>query len=154
MRRLPVVLAALAAAGVASAGCGGDSDASSGAGPPKTAAASTGDTSASAAAPSRQAPRRGVRLVRIGSFSSPLYVTAPPGDRRRIFVVEQDGRIVAVRGGRKLARPFLDVRSRVTSGGEQGLLSLAFAPDYARSGRFYVYYTERSGTESIWEYRR
>jgi hypothetical protein len=42
----------------------------------------------------------------------------------------------------------------VTSGGEQGLLSLAFAPDYARSGLFYVYYTEKSGTQSIWEYHR
>jgi glucose/arabinose dehydrogenase len=154
MRRLPAALPALLAVAFAFAGCGGDSSATSGGDPPKTAAASTGDTSATTAAPSRQAPKRGVRLVRIGSFSSPLYVTAPPGDRRRIFVVEQDGRIMVVRGGRKLARPFLDIRSLVTSGGEQGLLSLAFAPDYARSGRFYVYYTERSGTESIWEYRR
>ena len=96
----------------------------------------------------------GVRLVKIGDFQQPLYVTAPPGDRRRIFVVEQPGRIMVVRGGKRLPTPFLDIRSKVTSGGEQGLLSMAFAPDYAQSGLFYVYYTERSGTESIWEYHR
>ena len=52
------------------------------------------------------------------------------------------------------AQPFLDIRSKVTAGGEQGLLSMAFAPDYAQSGLFYVYYTEKSGSEAIWEYRR
>lgn len=94
------------------------------------------------------------RLLRIGTFTMPDYVTAPPGDRRRVFVVEQAGRIVVVRGGRKLAQPFLDLRSLVQSGGEQGLLSLAFAPDYAQSGRFYVYYTGRDGRENVVEYRR
>jgi glucose/arabinose dehydrogenase len=106
------------------------------------------------AAAGRQAAGKGVRLVSVGRFSSPVYVTAPPRDRRRFFVVEQAGRIVVVRGGRRLPQPFLDIRSKVTAGGEQGLLSMAFAPDYAQSGRFYVYYTERSGQEAIWEYRR
>jgi glucose/arabinose dehydrogenase len=101
-----------------------------------------------------QAKGRGVRLVTIGRFASPLYVTAPPGDHRRVFIVEQAGRIKVVRGGKTLPQPFLDIRSQVTAGGEQGLLSLAFAPDYAQSGRFYVYYTARSGQEAIWEYRR
>jgi glucose/arabinose dehydrogenase len=100
-----------------------------------------------------QAPR-GVRLVRVGRFASPLYVTAPPGDRRRVFVVEQGGRIMGVRDGRTLRRPFLDIRSLVTAGGEQGLLSMAFPPDYARSGRFYVYFTDRAQQERIVEYRR
>jgi glucose/arabinose dehydrogenase len=95
-----------------------------------------------------------VRLAKVGDFQAPVYVTAPPGDRRRIFVVEQAGRIVVVRGGKPLAQPFLDISSKVTAGGEQGMLSMAFAPDYAQSGLFYVYYTEKSGTESIWEYHR
>ena len=82
----------------------------------------------------RAAAGRGVRLVKVGDFDSPLYVTAPPGDRRRIFVVEQAGQIVVVRGGKPVAKPFLDIRSKVTAGGEQGLLSMAFAPDYAQSG--------------------
>ncbi len=70
------------------------------------------------------------------------------------MVVEQGGRIMVVRGGRTLSKPFLDIRSRVTSGGEQGLLGLAFAPDYASSGRFYVYYTRKDGKEQVAEYRR
>src|SRR5689334_15066220 len=96
----------------------------------------------------------GVRLVPVGRFEAPLYVTAPPGDRRRVFVAGQDGRIWVVRGGRKLAAPFLDLRSRVRAGGEQGLLGLAFAPDYASSGRFYVDYTDRNGDTHVVEYRR
>ena len=96
-----------------------------------------------------------VRLQRVGSFAAPLYVTAPPGDRRRIFVVEQGGRVRVVRAGRTPATPFLDIRRLVKSGGEQGLLSLAFAPDYARSGLFYVMYTAQpNGEERIVEYRR
>ena len=96
----------------------------------------------------------GVRLAPVGNFDQPLYVTAPPGDRRRVMVVEQPGRVILVRDGRRLARPFLDIRSRVTSGGEQGLLGLAFAPDYAKSGRFYVYYTRRDGRQAVSAFRR
>lgn len=95
-----------------------------------------------------------VRLDRVGRFAQPLYVTGAPGDRRRLFVVEQGGRIMIVRGGRKLARPFLDIRTLVTSGGEQGLLSVAFPRDYARTGRFYVYYTDRRAQQRVVEYRR
>jgi glucose/arabinose dehydrogenase len=140
------VLAALTVACGGSAG--GDTTSASS---DSAAAASTEDGSLAAGA---QSAKRGVRLVKIGDFSSPLYVTAPPGDNRRIFVVEQEGRIAIVRGGKRLPQPFLDIRSKVTAGGEQGLLSMAFAPDYAQSGVFYVYYTERSGQEAIWEYRR
>ena len=104
--------------------------------------------------PSAEAAATGVRLARVGSFEAPVYVTAPPGDRRRVFVVEQGGRIMVVRGGRKLGTPFLDIRRLVTAGGEQGLLSMAFAPDYAESGRFYVYFTARDGDQRIVEYRR
>jgi glucose/arabinose dehydrogenase len=143
---LVLVVAALSAA------CGSDANPSS---------AATGDAagggSAASGSPAEgttQSTGRGVRLVKIGDFSSPLYVTAPPNDRRRVFVVEQAGRIVVVRAGRQLPQPFLDIRSKVTAGGEQGLLSMAFAPDYAQTGRFYVYYTERSGQEAIWEYHR
>ena len=95
-----------------------------------------------------------VRLVGVGRFAQPVSITAPRGDRRRLFVVEQGGRIRVVRGGRKLRRPFLDISRRVVSGGEQGLLGLAFAPDYARSRRFYVHYTNRSGDTRLVEYRR
>jgi glucose/arabinose dehydrogenase len=82
-----------------------------------------------------------VHLTPIADFSLPVHVAAPPGDPHRLFVVEQGGRIMEVRDGLKLATPFLDITSDVRSGGEQGLLSMAFAPDYATSRKFYVYYT-------------
>ena len=106
-----------------------------------------------AATPEARTAAKGTRLVRIGTFANPVYVTSPRTDRRRVFVVEQGGRIMVVRGGRKLARPFLDIRSQVTAGGEQGLLSVAFAPDYEQSKRFYVYYTDRAGDQRVVEYR-
>jgi hypothetical protein len=100
------------------------------------------------------AARLGYGLTRVGTFESPVYVTQAAGDARRLFVVEQAGRIRVVRDGRVLRAPFLDIRSRVRSGGEQGLLSMAFAPDYAASGRFYVFYTDVDGNERVVEYRR
>jgi glucose/arabinose dehydrogenase len=98
---------------------------------------------------------RGVKLQRVGRFASPLFVTSPPGDRRRQFVVEQAGRVMVLRDGRKLDRPFLDLRSQVLArSSEQGLLSMAFAPDYATSGLFYVYYTDAAGYQRVVEFRR
>ena len=96
----------------------------------------------------------GLRLKKIGDFDDPVYVTAPPGDRRRVFVVEQGGTVRIVRGGNTLDRPFLDVSGSIATGSERGLLSLAFAPDYASSGLFYVYYTAPDGDIRIVEYRR
>ena len=63
-----------------------------------------------------------------------FYVTSPPADRTRLFVVEQGGKVKIVRGGRRFAGLFLDVSGAVSTGGEHGLLSLAFAPDYRTSG--------------------
>ena len=82
-----------------------------------------------------------VHLTPVASFDTPVYVTAPPGDPHRLFVVEKAGRIMEVRNGQKLPAPFLDIAPDVTSKGEQGLLSMAFAPDYATSRTFYVYFT-------------
>ena len=107
-------------------------------------------TSSAAAAPAAG----GVKLVSVGKFNMPLYVTAPPKDLRRVMVVQQGGRISVVRDGKSLGRPFLDISSRVTAGGEQGLLGLAFSPDYAKSGLFYVYFTRRDGKQEVAELRR
>lgn len=115
---------------------------------------STGREATGSPAPGTTAARKGVRLVPIGHFDSPLYVTAPPQDRRRLFVVEQTGRIRVLVDGKRRARPFIDLSRDITSGGEQGLLSMAFAPDYARSGRFYVDFTDRSGNTRVQEFRR
>jgi glucose/arabinose dehydrogenase len=95
-----------------------------------------------------------VKLLLLGRFRAPTFLTAPPGDRSRRFVVERGGRIVVVRDGRALGEPFLDISGRVETGGESGLLSMAFAPDYAQSRRFYVYFTDNSGDITIEEYQR
>jgi glucose/arabinose dehydrogenase len=117
---------------------------------PRQADGARATTSAQAA----PAGKRGYGLTRVGRFDSPVHVTQAPGDRSRLFVVEQAGRIRVVRNGRTLKAPFLDLTDRVTSGGEQGLLSVAFAPDYAKSGLLYVFYTDLDGDERVVEFRR
>jgi len=92
-----------------------------------------------------------VREVAVG-LSSPVYLTAPPGDAR-LFVVEQGGRVRIVENGQLLPTPFLDITAKVLSGGERGLLSVAFHPAYATNGRFYVYYTDLNGDITVEQYR-
>jgi glucose/arabinose dehydrogenase len=95
----------------------------------------------------------GVGLKKIGSFEAPVYVTGVPGFPQLLLVVEQRGRIAVIKGGRR-AGTFLDIRGLVDYGGERGLLSVAFPPDYARSKRFYVYYTDHDGAIRVDEFRR
>jgi glucose/arabinose dehydrogenase len=141
------VVTLLAVAVVACGGGGDDADGS----PSPADGGSPAVTPESTATPSAA---RGVRLKKVADFDAPVYLTSPPGDTRRQFVVEQGGRVMVVRDGRKLGTPFLDIRDQVTAGGEQGLLSIAFAPDYAESGLFYVYFTDDSGDQRIVEYHR
>jgi glucose/arabinose dehydrogenase len=90
-----------------------------------------------------------------GVFSTPVYATSPPGDPDRLFVVEKGGRIMVTGGGSPVPRTFLDISADVaTDNLERGLLSMAFAPDYATSGRFYVYFNESDGDIRIEEVRR
>jgi glucose/arabinose dehydrogenase len=94
-----------------------------------------------------------IRLARVaGGLDRPLLVVAPPRDAR-LFVVEQAGRVRVIERGRLRRAPFLDIRRQVTSGGEQGLLGLAFHPRFRRNGLFYVDYTDRAGDTRIVEYR-
>ena len=86
-------------------------------------------------------------------LDNPVFLTSPPGDLTRAFVVEQDGRIRIIRNDALVPTPFLDISSRIASGGEQGLLGLAFHPQYATNGRFVVYYTNTSGDIRIASYR-
>ena len=80
-------------------------------------------------------------------------MTGAPGQPGRLYVVQQSGRIRIFERGR-LRGTFLNLSCIVTAGGEQGLLGLAFHPDYARNGRFFVYYTDRGGDQRVVEYRR
>jgi glucose/arabinose dehydrogenase len=94
-------------------------------------------------------PAVALKLVKIGDFARPVYVTAPPGDEHRIFVVEQRGTIQEVIDGQAGATEFLDLTDQVQEVSERGLLSMAFAPDYDGSGRFYVDYTDRVGNGNV-----
>jgi glucose/arabinose dehydrogenase len=116
-----------------------------------TPACGAGQPTGSPAA--RQSPGK-LALKRVGSFQQPVYVTGAAGFPKLLFVVEQQGRVIVLRGGRRASRPFLDIRDLVSFEGERGLLSIAFPPDYRRSRRFYVYYTDRDGSIRIDEFRR
>lgn len=86
-------------------------------------------------------------------FSFPLFLTAPPGDTTRLFVVEKGGTIRIVdRASNRVTGTFLDISALVSAGGEQGLLGLAFDPQYASNRRFYVSYTDTAGTSVIARY--
>jgi len=79
-------------------------------------------------------------------------IASTPAEPRRLYAVEQVGRIVYLVNGRRRGT-FLDIRNRVTSGGEQGLLSVAFHPNYRRNHRFYVDYTDGNGDTRVVEFR-
>jgi glucose/arabinose dehydrogenase len=90
------------------------------------------------------------------NLTSPLFMTAAPGDTSRLFIVEQGGtiRIFDVNGGSLLPTPFLNIAGVITSGGEEGLLGMAFDPNYGANGRFYVFYTNTSGNLVIARFER
>ena len=95
-----------------------------------------------------------VRLVEVATgLDFPLFLAAPPGDNSRLFIVEKTGRIRIVKNGGLLPAPFLDLSARVSGGGEQGLLGLAFHPQYAANGRFVVNYTNPSGDTRVSVFR-
>jgi len=88
----------------------------------------------------------GARLLEIvSSLNFPLYLAAPAGDLNRLFIVERGGVVRIVKDGTLLPTPFLDIRAQVSLVAEQGLLGLAFDPDYATTGRFVVHYTDLAG---------
>jgi glucose/arabinose dehydrogenase len=88
-----------------------------------------------------------VSLVSDGTFSNPIYATAPRADATSLYVVQRGGQIRIVRNGATLAQPFLDLTPEVDSSvGESGLLSMAFSTDYSTSGLFYVYMTPNDPT--------
>ena len=90
-------------------------------------------------------------VVVASGFVQPLYVDAPPADTSRIFVVEQVGtiRIVLIDSGLTETTPFLDISAAVTTADHQGLLGLAFHPDYSSNGYFYVMYTDLNGDSVV-----
>ena len=140
VRRIVAAIALLCAV-LAAAACGSSSGGDD----------ASGDA---AQAPGQEAQAGGFRLVKaVGNLGDALFVTPAPGQTGRMYVVQQSGRIRILHNGR-LTGTFLDVSGIISSGGERGLLGLAFHPDYARNGRFFVNYTDTNGDTRVVEYRR
>jgi glucose/arabinose dehydrogenase len=144
-RLLAPAAALLLAAAALLGGCGSSGSQETGTGggahpPPATGAGTAGGA--------------GTKLTKIGDFSQPAYVAQPPGERDALFVVEKTGAIRVVEDGRILPQPFLDIGEEVSGGSEQGLLSMAFSPDYSSSGLFYVNFTNTEGDTRVVSYRR
>jgi glucose/arabinose dehydrogenase len=95
-----------------------------------------------------------VKLELVADVPRPTYVDQPPGSEL-LFATEQPGKVRVIREGELLEKPFINLEELVNDeGSEQGLLSIAFAPDYKRSGRFYVAYTDNEDRVVVDEYRR
>ena len=135
--RFMVLLGSLVLAGIGLIGCGEDGE------------------SQETLPPLPTATSLALQLV-TANLTSPVFLTAAPGDGTRLFMVEQGGtiRIFDVVTGALLATPFLDIAGLITSGGEEGLLGMAFDPNYGANGRVYVFYTNTNGDEVIARYQR
>ncbi len=96
-----------------------------------------------------------ITATRVASgLNQPIFAGAPPGDPGRLFIVEKTGliKVLDLTTGQVLATPFLDVSSQILTDGERGLLGLAFDPNYASNGLFYVYLINTSGNTEIRRY--
>ena len=143
-----VVAACLGVSAALSAACGG----SSGSSPTPLPSATPPAGSCAAGGPVPGIPILAARLVASG-LRNPLDLQAATGDRERLYAVEQGGRIRVIRSGQLQPTPFLDIASRLSSGGERGLLGLAFHPQFATSRRFFVNYTDKGGDTRVVEFR-
>ncbi|MGE4056313.1 MAG: sorbosone dehydrogenase family protein, partial [Vicinamibacterales bacterium] len=92
--------------------------------------------------------------VRVSGLTRPVAFIQEPTSPRRQYIVEQDGWIKVVQDGALQSALFLDLSAEIGTGGERGLLGLAFAPDYASSGRLWVNFTNRNGHTVIARFRR
>jgi hypothetical protein len=96
-------------------------------------------------------------LQRIARLRGPVYLTQPPGQNSRLYVVQKRGAVRIVANDHLLARPFLDIHRLVKHngpGGDPGMAAIAFPPDYGRAGRFYVSYNDRSDALAVDEFQR
>lgn len=104
------------------------------------------------ASPADAAPKLG--YVKVAEVSQPTSLASPPGYPRLTFVTEREGKLRAIRRGNLVAKPLLNLTGRIDPLRiERGLLGLAFAPDFRKSGLFYLNHTDRSGDSVVVEYR-
>jgi glucose/arabinose dehydrogenase len=157
MCRLARGVAALLVLALLVAACsGGDDDSQTGSAasvtsttvaPSSTAAPSTTRAAAQAATRAQFEAAR-VRLAKVATLEQPVAMALRPGDDNALYVAEQVGRVRVIRGGRLDPTPVVDISGAVTSGGEQGLLGLAFSPD---ARYLYLAYTDRDGNHQLSE---
>jgi glucose/arabinose dehydrogenase len=116
--------------------------------------AGTSDTTAPGDASGDLAPLQGLAFEPLVTELDGLtYATQPVGETSRLFVLQRTGRIFLIENDSLVSDPFLDLRDRVGAAGiEQGLLGLAFHPEYAANGRFFVYYTDKEGRRQLSEF--
>jgi glucose/arabinose dehydrogenase len=98
-----------------------------------------------------------VTLDRIAQMREPVYLTQPPGQSSQLYVVQKRGAVRIIANDRLLERPFLDIHSLVKHngpGGDPGMAAIAFPPDYARTGLFYVSYNDRQDNLQVDEFHR
>jgi glucose/arabinose dehydrogenase len=143
LRRL-AALAALAAAAACGAGTAGPAPSRSATPSPTAASPAPSTTSSPTPAP--------VALQRLGDFSSPIWVGPAPGDREHLYLAEKTGRVLQLSAEGTQARVVLDLSPLISTGNEQGLLSIAFDPGFATNARMYVDYTDRAGTTKVVAY--
>jgi glucose/arabinose dehydrogenase len=86
-------------------------------------------------------------------LDSPTYVTTAPGQPGALYVTEQPGVVLVIVNGQLRTQPFIDIRNMVKSGGEQGLLSIAFHPGYAKNHRFFLYFNDKTGDVRVYEFQ-
>lgn len=111
---------------------------------------------ASTGAPGAAGSGTHLTTIRFSKFVFPTSVTSTPADPAAVYVTERTGRVWIVRFGHRIKRPFLDLHKDIhlAANSEQGLISLAFSPDYATSRLYYVYYTNLQGNIRVVQYRR
>ena len=131
-------LLALAAVSIVLAGCNGDDDDVAEVQPPAPA--------------TEQGPAHHFDVEKIASgFNRPTWVGAAPGDQEALWVLEQPGRVVRMVDGQRTT--VLDLSAKVLTGAEQGLLSVAFHPDFATNRRLFLHWSDRSGDTRVAEFR-
>ena len=160
------LIGALVLAGCAGGSSSASADATAGTNPISQTAAAPATGEPVSPAPSRPTPaaatpapagdpNAAIALRKVTEeVKQPVFVTYAPDGSGRQFVVEKGGTIAVLHDGKPAASPFLDVSSLITSSGsEQGLLGLAFHPNYKQNGQFFVYYTARNGDDTLAGYQ-
>ncbi len=101
------------------------------------------------ASPIEPTAQLGLSPIASGSLHKPIFLTHANEKDGRLFIIEQHGKILIFEKGQPLPHPFLDIAPKLSTGGERGLLGLAFHPHYQKNGRFFVNYTRKQDRATV-----